>query len=230
MNLDHLTRLPLKVNLSREQSPEEGDIIESSVASESFKKSPTINKKVIRQCTTKSNSPTTLINLNNSFDEQSFKKSLMSQSLDISPYKHIDLSGPLQSHIASKFDLEKYDHLSVRESHNKFLNSERNVFGSPSKSLLRKTIQIGEDPSLRLCHRLEKSMSPTIVSMDKKGYELKNTPFAVHKRKYTVARDQLLASEQSYKVNTIKHAQERGHQDAQLYMTIPRALRNQSIE
>ena len=154
----------------------------------------------------------------------------LSKSVDLSPFKHLDLEGALQSHINSKYELEKYDNITVKESHNQYQHSPRNIFGSPTKSVLRKTIQIGNNPSLRLCHKFEGSMSPTIVSMDKKGYQLLNTPFEIHKQKYQIAKHQRKISEQEYQKTAEKTATERGEKDAQRYLTIPRALRNQGIQ
>ena len=52
---------------------------------------------------------------------------------------------------------------------------------------MRKTIDLG--CNMRVCSRIEKSISPTIVATDKKGYEVENTPFGVGKGKYKKAKD-----------------------------------------
>ena len=37
-------------------------------------------------------------------------------------------------------------------------------------NLYNKTVQVGNDPNMRVCHKFEKDVSPTIVLNDKKNY------------------------------------------------------------
>jgi hypothetical protein len=73
--------------------------------------------------------------------------------------------------------IDGFNKFDFRDSHDQYLRSERNLFGKPSKHLLEKTVQLGDNPALRLCHKFENSISPTIVSLDKKSFEMINTPF-----------------------------------------------------
>ena len=78
------------------------------------------------------------------------------------------------------------------------MKSDRNNFGRPSKHLLKKTVQIGDNPALRLCHKFEQSISPTIVSLDKSSFELMNTPFIQKKYRFEIAKNQQKKSESQY--------------------------------
>lgn len=41
-----------------------------------------------------------------------------------------------------------------------------------SSTLHNKTLQVGPNPSVRVCHKHEHSISPTITLNDKKGYQV----------------------------------------------------------
>ena len=54
-----------------------------------------------------------------------------------------------------------------------FLNGSLNSFlPQPSPRFLDKTQQLGQNPEIRFCSKFEKSVSPTIVSKDKKSYSV----------------------------------------------------------
>ena len=100
MNLDHLTRLPLKVNLNLESSIDEYEGVESSHDSSFRMKSPT--KKVRNEMPSgdRSKQPgSSLLHIIDS-EQDSPKPSFgavkeLAKSVDLSPFKHLDLDGPL---------------------------------------------------------------------------------------------------------------------------------------
>ena len=52
---------------------------------------------------------------------------------------------------------------------------------------MRKTVQIGKNPEIRICSKLENSISPSIVAKDKKGYQV-TTPWDIRKYDYIQAK------------------------------------------
>ena len=67
-----------------------------------------------------------------------------------------------------------------------------------SDSFFRKTVGLSQDFGKRVCHKLEPSMSPSIVAADKKGFEMLNTSFNRHKYKYWKAANRKRENEREY--------------------------------
>ena len=77
--------------------------------------------------------------------------------------------------------------LNINESIKDLSKGSNTSIKRSKQDLLQKTVPFGDNPSHRVCERHEKSLSPSIVAKDKKGYQVL-TPWDLHKNEYVQAK------------------------------------------
>lgn len=95
---------------------------------------------------------------------------------------------------------------------------------------MQKTLRVGRDPRVRVCQKLETSLCPTIVSADKKGYEIKNTLYNRHKNKYYKAANQKDFTERNYIQETLKQLNKVNKRSEQIFSRVPKHLSNKPLQ
>ena len=60
--------------------------------------------------------------------------------MELSPHKKINVGGDMCNTMKDKLHIDGFNNFNFRDSHDQYLQSDRNNFGRPSKHCLKKTV------------------------------------------------------------------------------------------